>query len=138
MTLEYNIFWIFHKDFMCNIFSSFNIIPQIMSGCTNSKISQFTKYFRKVYSFLFFECILSYTTRAYKYRSMYFNRSISIKRIVCLCLSLSVSVSVCLNAFAQFSSYEIQTSQERQGLPGTGRGGVDDSTVPLEGSEMKG
>ena len=49
---------------------------------------------------------------------------------LCLCLSLSVSVSVCLNAFAQFSRYRVETSQVRQGLFGTGRGGVDDSTVP--------
>ena len=33
--------------------------------------------------------------------------SIFMKRIVCLCLSLSLSV--CLDAFAQFSSYEVQT-----------------------------
>ena len=64
--------------------------------------------------------------------------SISIKRIVCLSVSVSVSVSVCLDAFAQFSSYEVQTSQDRQWLLGIGRGGVDDSTVPPEGSEIKG
>ena len=52
--------------------------------------------------------------------------SLSLKRIVCLCLSLSLSV--CLDAFAQFLSYEVQTSQDRQRLPGTGRGGVYDST----------
>ena len=44
----------------------------------------------------------------------------------CLCLSLSF----CLNAFAQFSRYEVQTSQTGQGLSGAGCGGVDDSTVP--------
>ena len=41
-------------------------------------------------------------------------------------------------AFAQFSRYRVQTSQERQRFLGTGREGVDDSTVPPEGSEMKG
>ena len=41
-------------------------------------------------------------------------------------------------AFAQFSSYRVQTSQDRQRLPGTGRGGVDNSTLPPEGSEIKG
>ena len=51
---------------------------------------------------------------------------------VCLSVSISVSISVCLNAFAQFSRYEAQTFQ---GLGGTGRGGVDNSTVPLEVQE---
>ena len=41
-----------------------------------------------------------------------------------------LSLSVCLNAFAQFSRYKVQTSQTGQGLCGTGRGGVDDSMVP--------
>ena len=41
-------------------------------------------------------------------------------------------------AFAQLSSYEVQTSQERQWLSGTGRGGVDDSIPPPDGSEKKG
>ena len=54
--------------------------------------------------------------------------SISIKRIVCL--SLSLSLSVCLDAFAQFSRYEIKTSHTGQGLSGAGRRGVDDSTIP--------
>ena len=39
-------------------------------------------------------------------------------------------LSVCLNAFAQFSRYEVQTSHTGQGLSGAGRGGVDDSTAP--------
>ena len=56
----------------------------------------------------------------------------------CLYVCLSVSVAVCLNAFAQFSRYRVQTSQERQWITGTGRRGVDDSTIPLEGSEIKG
>ena len=50
----------------------------------------------------------------------YINLSISIKRIVCLCLCLSV----CLNAFAQFSRYRVETLQVGLGRPGTGRGGV--------------
>ena len=41
-------------------------------------------------------------------------------------------------AFAQFSRYRVQTSQERQWLSGIGRGGVDASTVPSDRSEMKG
>ena len=41
-------------------------------------------------------------------------------------------------AFAQFSSYEVQTSQERQWLSETGRAGVDDSILPPDGSEKKG
>ena len=36
-------------------------------------------------------------------------------------------------AFAQFSRFKVETSQQRQQLPWTGRGGVDDSTVPPEG-----
>ena len=42
----------------------------------------------------------------------------------------SISISVCLNAFAQFSRYRVETSQVRQRLSGRGREGVDDSTVP--------
>ena len=61
------------------------------------------------------------------------SESISIKRIVCLCLSLSLSV--CLDAFAQFLSYEVQTSLDRQRIPGTGRGGVHDSTPPQRGQK---
>ena len=58
-----------------------------------------------------------------------FSEKLSIKRIVCL----SLSVSVCLNASAQFSRYEAQSSQA--GLGGTGRGGV--YGIPW-GSEIKG
>ena len=42
----------------------------------------------------------------------------------------TVAWPVCLNAFAQFSRYEVQTSHTGQGLSGAGRGGVDGSTVP--------
>ena len=42
------------------------------------------------------------------------------------------------HAFAQFSRYTVETSQVRQGLAGTGCGKVDNSTVPLEGSRIKG
>ena len=52
-------------------------------------------------------------------------------------MNVSVSVSVCLNAFAQFSSYEVQTSQDHQTLLGTGRGGVEDSTVSPRGQKYK-
>ena len=38
-------------------------------------------------------------------------------------------------AIAQFSRYKVDTSQVSQRLPGTGRGGVDDSTVPQRGQE---
>ena len=41
-------------------------------------------------------------------------------------------------AFAQFTKCNVETSQLRQPLPGTGRREVDDSTVSPEGSEMKG
>ena len=49
----------------------------------------------------------------------------------CLYGCLSVSISVCLNAFAQFSRYEAQTSQAGQELGGAGCAGVENSTVPL-------
>ena len=39
-----------------------------------------------------------------------------------------ITSKTCLDAFAQFLSYEVQTSQNRQCLLGTGRGGVYDST----------
>ena len=61
--------------------------------------------------------------------------SISLKRIVCLCLSLSLSV--CLDAFAQILSYYVQTSLECQRIPGTGRGGVHDSTLPQRGQKLR-
>ena len=41
-------------------------------------------------------------------------------------------------AFAQFSRWRVETSHERRWLPGTSRRGVDDFTVPPEGSEIKG
>ena len=41
-------------------------------------------------------------------------------------------------AFAQFSRWRVETSQERRRIPVTGRGRVDLSTVPLDGSEIKG
>ena len=61
--------------------------------------------------------------------------SISIKRIVCLCLSLSLSV--CLDAFAQFLSYEVQASLDCQRISGTGRGGDYDSTPPRRSQKYR-
>ena len=40
-------------------------------------------------------------------------------------------------AFAQFSRWRVETSQERQWLLRIGRGRVDVSTVPPEGSEIR-
>ena len=39
-------------------------------------------------------------------------------------------------AFAQFSRWRVETSQERRRHTGTGRGKVDDSTVSPQGSEI--
>ena len=41
-------------------------------------------------------------------------------------------------AFAQFSRLRVETSQERRRHSGTGRGRVDNSTVPPQGSKIKG
>ena len=41
-----------------------------------------------------------------------------------------LSVCLCLNALAQFSRYEAQTSQAGRGLGGTDLGGTDNFTVP--------
>ena len=42
------------------------------------------------------------------------------------------------SAFTQFSRYRVETSQLRQRLQVTGRGEVDESTLPLEGLGIKG
>ena len=39
------------------------------------------------------------------------------------------------HAFAQFSRYRTESSQKRQWLPGTGRGGVDDFIIPQGAQE---
>ena len=41
------------------------------------------------------------------------------------------------HAFAQFSRYRVETSQVRQRLTGTGRGGVVDSTVPRRAQKLR-
>ena len=46
-----------------------------------------------------------------------------------------ITPKTCLIAFAQFLSYEVQTSLDRQRIPGTGRGGFHDSTTPQRGQK---